>query len=495
MPQTGQIMNAKRQRQSLSRAAPGAGIGNSDIGLGQMPKSGWVSERITLDDQGRQLELPPSRIVYPLVDTFLGSVNCVLPLYDDAVLLEAVRLWYSMPSCRTRTTWASINVVMALAHCCDQGLSEQSELFVAESVGKAQSVLTDLIMGDLRLDSLQVILGLVLSFQRMPNMRPAAVLISTAFRLIHEMGIHRREGYEGISNAEALQRRRVFWVAYILDRDISMRTRQPPVHQDANIDLDLPPPVYSSTDRAGFVDAGDGRTHFNVFRSRAQLARIQGQVHECIFSVQGRSRPAGEASLEIARLRGLLVRWRAQIPATLGAEALMRTRGGTVLPKALCTLYATSLSLLGQLTRVNAIEFDWVNRLLRHARNVRAGLPSVPPASLEGWDALVEESRSFVMLFLSIPQKHIAFGRLYCCSLISGLMFLSANCIGKSDQAHYESDQQLRLQAKGFIDEFSQLSRHDGILAAQKAYAELDWHVLDVSRMEHVTIQSLGYGI
>ncbi|KAK6209896.1 hypothetical protein QIS74_11480 [Colletotrichum tabaci] len=380
-----------------------------------------------------------------------------------------------MPSHRTRTTWASINVVMALAHCCDQGLSEQSEVFVAESVGKAQSVLTELIMSDLRLDSLQVILGLVLSFQRMPNMRPAAVLISTAFRLIHEMRIHRREGYEGISSAEALQRRRVFWVAYILDRDISMRTRQPPVHQDANIDLDLPP-VRSSTDRAGFIDAGDGCTHFNFFRSRAQLAQIQGQVHECIFSVQGRSRPAGEASLEIARLRGQLAQWRAQIPATLSAEALTQTRD-TVLPKAFCMLYATSLSLLGQLTRVNAIEFDWVNRLLRHARNVHAGLPSVPPALLEGWDALVEESRSFVMLFLSIPQKDIAFGRLYCCSLISGLMFLSANCIGKSDHAYYESDQQLRLQAKDFVDEISQLSRHDGILAAQRAYSELDWHV------------------
>ncbi|CAM1507644.1 Fc.00g072850.m01.CDS01 [Cosmosporella sp. VM-42] len=389
---------------TLSRDGPGTGTSNSDAGLGRMSNSRWASESIILDDQSRQLELPPSRIVYPLVDTFLGTVNSVLPLYNDATLLETVRLWYGAPSQRTRIAWASINVVMVLAQCCDQGLSEQSEDFVAESVGKAQSVLTDLIMGDLKLDSLQVILGLVLSFQCMPNMRPAAVLISTAFRLIHEMGIHRREGYEGVSDPEALQRRRVFWVAYILDRDISMRTRQPPVHQDANIDLDLPP-LRSSMDEAGFIDAGGGCTHFSFFRSRAQLAQIQGQVYECLFSVQGRLRPLAEASLEVARLRGLLAQWRTQIPATLSAEALIQNRG-TVRPKLFCMLYATSLSLLGQLTRVNAIEFDWVNRLLRHTRNMHAGLPSVPPASLEGWDAL---SRRESRVYHAIP-KHTAKG-------------------------------------------------------------------------------------
>ncbi|GJD05502.1 hypothetical protein ColKHC_14327 [Colletotrichum higginsianum] len=81
------------------------------------------------------------------------------------------------------------------------------------------------------------------------------------------------------------------------------------------------------------------------------------------------------------------------------------------------------------------------------------------------------------MLFLSIPKKDIAFWATVLLFTDLWLMFLSANCIGKSDHAYYESDQQLRLQAKDFVDELSQLSRHDGILAAQRAYTELDRHV------------------
>lgn len=368
-----------------------------------------ASENITQNEQRPQLELPPSRVVHLLVDSFLSTLNSVLPLYNDSTLIETVKLWYSTPSQRTRTAWASINVVMALAQFCGHGLSKESEDFVADCVGKAQSVLTELIMGDPKLDSLQVILGLVLLFQSMPSTRPAALLISTAFRLIHEMGIHRREGYDKVSDMEARQRRRVFWVAYILDRDISMRTRRPPVHEDADTDLDFPPD-HPSADEAGFIDAGDGCTRFSFFRARAQLAQIQGQVYDCLFSVQALLRPADECARAVTHLRGLLTHWQMQIPAALRANALMRN-SDTTLSKLFCMLHATSLSLLGQLTRVNALEFDWVNKLLRHARNMHAGRPSVPPALLEGWTTIVDEARMFTMLFLSIPQEDVAFGQ------------------------------------------------------------------------------------
>lgn len=357
----------------------------------------------------RHLELPPSKDLYPLIELFLCTVNSVLPLYNDASLLETARIWYEEPSRRTAANWTTLNVVMALAQCFGQDPATQSGAFIEDCVGKAQTMLTDLIMGDVQLETLQILLGLVLLFQRMPNVRPASVLIATTFRLIHEMGLHRREGYEGICDTEVLQRRRVFWVAYILDRDISMRSRQPSIHQDADTDVDFPSddPVI---DEAGFVASRGGSVHFGFFRARVQLAQIQGQVHDCLFSTQAQYRPQEDTIRESLRLRLVLVDWRAQIPAGLDAAALIQNHS-VVLAKLFCILYATHLSLLCQLTRVNAMEFSWVHMLLRHVRAVNSGLPSVPPVWPESWDGMVVESRAFITLFLNIAHKDVGFGR------------------------------------------------------------------------------------
>lgn len=64
-------------------------------------------------------------------------------------------------------------------------------------------------------------------------------------------------------------------------------------------------------------------------------------------------------------------------------------------------------------------------------------------------------------------------------------MFLSANCIAGLANEHYANDELLRLRAKSYIDEFSEVSHHEGIIKAQKAYAELDWqvgHLMDVQQ-------------
>ena len=358
------------------------------------------------------LELPESDITYSLIDTFLRTINRIHPLYDERMLLETANLWYRIPARRTKLAWATINVVMALAQCCVQRTDKLPQAFAEDCIRNAQSVLTELIMGELRLENLQVVLGLVLSFTQMPDMRPSSVLISTAFRLIHEMGIHRREGYDGVSEAEAQQRNRVFWVAYILDRDISMRTRQPPVHQDAETDLDFPIGT-PSLEKAALMEEISGDGSFSVFRSRVYLAQIQGQVHDALFSVQARYRSPDERSGDIARLRILLLHWRMQVPSNLidlSAHALV-SFDTIIMAKHLCMLYATNLALLGQLARVNAMDFEWINRLLGHVRNLRAGVPSIPPAMPEGWDALVDESRTFATLFLGIPEKGVAFGR------------------------------------------------------------------------------------
>ena len=90
---------------------------------------------------------------------------------------------------------------------------------VPDCLNKAQSALTELLMGDVELANVQVILGLITIFQGTSDIRPAVFFISTALRLCQGLGIHRRDSdfYRKTTPRQALQPKRVFWIAYILD--------------------------------------------------------------------------------------------------------------------------------------------------------------------------------------------------------------------------------------------------------------------------------------
>ncbi|KAF4467772.1 Fungal specific transcription factor domain-containing [Fusarium albosuccineum] len=202
----------------------------------------------------RKLELPSEEIVRHAIDVYLTTFNSVLPLFHPQSLYRTVDNWYRQPSESQRSprdpsSWAAINVTLALALCHGPGnmspVATQA-ISVAECLENAQSGLADVLAGDMDLQHVQILLGLGLLFlgARLDGLRAAVVFVSTAMRLAQAMGMHRRDyypyHYEGIAPPEAIQRRRVFWIAYILDREVAARTRQAPIQQDADMDLDLP---------------------------------------------------------------------------------------------------------------------------------------------------------------------------------------------------------------------------------------------------------------
>lgn len=83
-------------------------------------------------------------------------------------------------------------------------------------------------MGDAELLHVQVLIGMVILFQGTRDLKPATMLIAIALRLAHELGLHTRRSVGYLDATQVLERDRVFWIAYILDRDISLRTNRPP---------------------------------------------------------------------------------------------------------------------------------------------------------------------------------------------------------------------------------------------------------------------------
>lgn len=352
--------------------------------------------------------LPPEEVVRNLADTYLATYNNVLPLYDASVLLGLVDKWYNFPGQRDSVSWASINIVIALAQSQSlRGDMDAGGYTVDVCLANAQSVLTEIMMGELALGSVQVVLGLVMLFQGAPDLRPALVLMSTALRLVHVLGMHRSETYRGMNPREAVQQKRVFWIAYILDRDISLRCRQAPLQQATDTDLDFPlqAPPY------GFLQGiatGDNHEPFDILYAHVELAQIQSLVYNCLFSVQARHMTGSETSEATQNLFLLIQNWKSRIPKSFSAEALSQDQI-TPYPRFFCTLYSRMIVCLGQLSRVSSMELGWIESLLSHARLAGNGLASVPPDPPQGWHLLVNECRSFMSLFMSIQRKDSAF--------------------------------------------------------------------------------------
>jgi hypothetical protein len=267
-------------------------------------------------------------------------------------------------------------------------------------------------MGEADIVNVQVLLGLAMLFQGTRNWKPAATLIAIALRLAHELGLHARRGSgsESLSVSDSLERDRVFWIAYIIDRDASMRLGQPPVQLETDMDIELP--ALEPEDGAGLAFAtADGRSlSFNFFRARVQLAAIQGRVYESMYSVHAQSLSVPHRNANLAALRNMLDDWVSQIPARFRPNAILQTCNPDLV-RSLGILYSTHLSCRALVCRAHAMETPWLQSLQDFGGKSLQQRAIIEPVLLlpQGWRVLVTESREYMRLFMGIERKDPAF--------------------------------------------------------------------------------------
>lgn len=354
------------------------------------------------------MDLPPLEEVLPIIEKYLTTFNSILPLFHPSTLLHTVKQWYRRPREREEAAWAAINVALALAHRQSDGNESVPNKSIAEYFDNVQSVLTQVVMSDTDLVNVQVLVGLVMLFQGTQNLRPPTILIATALRMAHRLQLHTKTSSVHLSRSEALQRDRVFWLAYILDKDISMRTRQPPIQLDADVDLDLPPEEPADDDDIGFFFTTDGRSKMNFFRARVQLARIQGSVYDCVYSARSQNLSPEQQAQNVLRIRGMLDDWASHVPNEFSPGTISQA-GQSELSRFFCVLYAARLSCLAIISKVHSWDPQWVQDLQDYGRRAASGEEAFPVSLLRDWQALVDESRDFMKLFMSVLRKDSAF--------------------------------------------------------------------------------------
>lgn len=457
------------------------------------------------------MELPSEGIVRHVVDAYLTTFNSLLPLFHPQSLYLTVDDWYRQPSVRRKpSAWATINVVFALAQCHDPGnLSSDviQAMTVAECLENAQSVLSDVLAEDLDLQSVQILLGLGILFlgAKPDDIRAPMTFVATAIRLAQAIGMHRRDFYEGIAPPEAIQRRRVFWIAYILDKDVAARMRQAPIQHDTDMDLDLPPDEATVAASMGLDDAGfisvngcrgqediDGAiTRFNMFRARVELAQIQSRVYDCAFSVRASRTEPGELARLAQSVRLSIQHWKSRLPAALSLETLSsktESSSASCNLAAMCYMQSLIIMCLGQLCQVNSMDFHWIEKVLSYARGIGDGMTTLsssssfassvpPPPQPQGWNVLVSECRDFMRLFQSIGSKQPAFINVQLCPFASGLLCLSVNAFLNFEDSNRLTDQHLMARAVSTLGRIKEQTQSRAVSKVLEVCAELDWHL------------------
>ncbi|CAK7211349.1 hypothetical protein SCUCBS95973_001082 [Sporothrix curviconia] len=399
------------------------------------------------------LDLPPLAEVLSAVDVFQRNTNSMLPLFHPDKLRLRVRSWFQSPADqRDCTTWAAINVVLALAHrripAADTAHPGRN---VSCFLNNAQSMMSEITMGKARLLNVQILVGMALLFQGTLDMKPATILVAVALRLAHELGLHVRLRPDAAPTCpqdpatESAERDRVFWCAYILDRDISMRTKQPPIQRLSDIGIDWP--AAEPEDGAGLVPCAGveaAAPTFNFFLARAKLAHIQGAVYDAVFSPRVETTDSYERAEAMSGLRRMLDDWALSIPQQFQPPAMTETSDPDLV-RALGILYAAHLACLIWACRAHIMQTAWHDLVHEFGRKIdRDGIlaPPPPPPLPEGWDGLVRASREYMQLFAKVEWKDPAFIWMTVCTYVSASLCLTVNTMFSPRQeiAHLDTD-------------------------------------------------------
>jgi hypothetical protein len=346
--------------------------------------------------------LPPTELVISIIQTYLQDFNSVLPLFHADTLLRLVHDCYSVgPLQRDPVVWAAINVVLALTRRHNLVASREVPSS-ALCLSRAESVLSRVVLGDIHLLNIQVLVGMVMLLQASQDLKPALVLIATTLRLAHGIGLHDQTYSAHLGPLEAKQRACVFWLAYILDKDLSMRSKQPSIQIDEDVNLELPSSTVlqydENTDNVmGVVTTADGTVKMNYLTARVQLAAVEGGVYDYIYSTRSRKHSLEERSLALQSVTSALEQWKASIPSEFSTSASSRRVAPGML-RFLVALHSTSLACTTLINQAHAWDVEWIASIRRYGRQ---GIePLLPPK----WEVLVGEARDLLVLFAALGE-------------------------------------------------------------------------------------------
>jgi len=348
-------------------------------------------------------QLPPRDEALSLLKDFFENFNCMFPLFHEPTFMHLVNRSYSRNPYEGSGWWASLNVALAVAH----RLRVMSNLVPQEEDKKAwgylknaMGVLTELTMRNTDLLSVQALLGMALFLLGTPNPQPSFFLVAAAIRLANSIGLHKRGSGFNLNPVEIEQRKRVFWIAYLLDKDICLRSGRPPAQDDDDMNVELP--TENPVDNIGNIPLADGKGKANLFRFMCKFAVIESKVYKQLYSTKASRQSDGALLNTIGELDKELEEWKDSIPLDFRPEHEIKA-SHTPLILHVVVMHFAYYNCLTTIHRMSVHHGYWTSRLSNYAIQ---GLNARPlnPRVFSSASLCVHAARASIHLIKYIPQ-------------------------------------------------------------------------------------------
>lgn len=205
------------------------------------------------------------------------------------------------------------------------------------------------------------------------NPQPAFFLVAAAVRIATSIGMHRKGNSFGLTPFESEQRRRLFWVLYMLDKDTALRSGRPPCINDDDCNVEFP--EENPMDGVATIPLMKEPGSLNLFRCMAQFSVIESKCYMQLYSTKASKQSDGELLNNIGQLDHELEKWKDSIPAEFRPENEMYLAERGPLVMHVVMLHFVYYNCLTTIHRMSIHHGYWSNRLSNYAI---AGLSARP---------------------------------------------------------------------------------------------------------------------
>ncbi|KAG7122952.1 ABC-transporter-regulating transcription factor like protein [Verticillium longisporum] len=358
--------------------------------------------------------LPPKAEALSLLKDFFENFNCMFPLFHQPTFMHLVERQYSNDPYEGSGWWASLNCALAFAH----RLRVMSNLVPQEEDDKAwaylknaMAIFPELTMRNTDLLTVQALLAMALFLQGTPNPQPTFILVATAIRLSHCIGLHKRGTGFDLNPIEIEQRKRVFWIAYMLDKDLCLRAGRPPANR--------------------------------------------------LYATQAAKQSPGELLNTIGELDKELEDWKDRIPIDFRPEHEIKA-SHTPLILHVIMLHLTYYNCLTTIHRMSVHHGYWTSRLSNYAIQ---GLNTKPlnPRVFASAALCTAAARASVSLLKYVPQGDFSVVWLILYFPVSALMTLFGNILQNPLDHRAKSDTKLMNLVVNFLSMLGQEAETGGV--------------------------------
>lgn len=274
-------------------------------------------------EHDRDIRLPEKEQAMRLSYGYFLTFNHLYPIFSKDRFFQRMENEYPPDKQKDTAWWNTVIVVLCFAHRL-RGMStpgqaeaenEEACRYLRVALDSAPRVTYE----QPSVNNAQVLLATAATLQGTKISHPSSMLIAATIRMLQQLNAHNVDIADAVDISERRELERLFWAAYILDKDDAFRTGNSPLLQIRDIGRT---PSATSDDGVGLVKSLDLESEVDIFEAQIALALIQGEVWSRVLASGAKM---DETSVEVARnnLNTALHDWKTELPFEFKRESLV----------------------------------------------------------------------------------------------------------------------------------------------------------------------------